>query len=93
VEHDPLHRLSVLANAALSHVVQIETAKNNAIERFVNPPDKTAPSGAGALSASGENNKSTAGFDSTVHLGYEVFPKNTRATSKMNAKYAGTAPK
>src|SRR5215469_5597155 len=65
------------------HVVHRETRKNTAIERFVNPPDSTAPNGAGALSTSGETNISTAGFANAVHLGYHVFPSSTRPSSRM----------
>ena len=75
------------------HVVHRETRKNAAIERFVNPPDNTAPNGAGALSASGESSVNTAGFASAVHLGYHVFSSSTSPNNRIAPTYPGTAPR
>jgi hypothetical protein len=75
-----------VASTPRLHVVATETKKNTAIERFVNPPVNTAPSGAGTLSASGEISISAAGFASAVHFGYHVFPSSTSPSNKTPPK-------
>jgi hypothetical protein len=46
-----------------------ETRTKVAIVRFVKPPARIAPKGAGAFSASGDRSIRVAGLARTVHLG------------------------
>ena len=82
--------VSCAGSSAHLHVVKTEIPKNIATERLVNPPETTAPIGAGTTSTSGESNISTAGFANTVQLGYRVFLRNTRTSNTMAPKYPGT---